>query len=574
MPEFTFSSQLTIMKIKTTDEYKPFGTKMNILLLMADQFRFDAMRCAGNTSIHTPNLDELAASGQRFTHAFTPSPVCVAARMSLITGQRIKQTHFAGNGCLSTAEPVLPTLMNSLHDAGYRTQAVGKMHFRGKHYGFHDIKSQEECPDTLIDDDYLLFLQKHDIRTRFPHGYRNLLYFQPQTTALPEPFTPETWVANQSMKFLTDHLRNRGSKPFFLWSSWIAPHPPFAACEPYDTMYSPDEVDWPDYTNRPLSDLPETVWSNRARLDGALLDPERMRRIKALYYGKVSHVDDCVGRLLRHLEELGLADDTIVIFTSDHGEMLGDHGLAQKQVPYEASIRIPFIVRWPKVTQSGQTSADLVTLLDLFPTLIDALDLPYAGNIASLAGKSLYHSVKNSDTSITARCLSTNRNRIFIDLYSGKNRWIAVRTHDKKYVAWASGGREEFYDLVSDPNEHHNLADQQPEQAAQFRAEVINWERANGLSDTLDEDKLKTYPESAPPTEQACRGVVINQGQWAENWFIDEQADSCQQKSVETYAEAIRSALSKETFDLNSLSVETYMQKTGHPITDIVQEKK
>ena len=142
MLRFTFSSELTIMEIKIVNVYKPSGTKMNILLLMADQFRFDAMRCAGNRCIYTPNLDELAASGQRFTHAFTSSPVCVAARMSMITGQRIRQTHFVGNGCSSSAEPVLPTLMHSLHDAGYQTQAVGKMHFRGKHYGFHDIKSQ------------------------------------------------------------------------------------------------------------------------------------------------------------------------------------------------------------------------------------------------------------------------------------------------------------------------------------------------------------------------------------------------------------------------------------------------
>ena len=126
------------------------------------------MCCAGNTCIHTPNLDELAASGQRFTHAFTPSPVCVAARMSLITGQRMRQTPFVGNGCLSPAEPVLPTLCTPYTTQAYRTQAVGKMHFRGNRYGFHGIKSQEECPDSLIDGDYLLFLQEHSIR----HGSR------------------------------------------------------------------------------------------------------------------------------------------------------------------------------------------------------------------------------------------------------------------------------------------------------------------------------------------------------------------------------------------------------------------
>ena len=197
---------------------------MNILLLMADQFRFDAIRCIGNQRIQTPHLDTLAASGKLFTHAFTPSPVCVAARMSMISEQRISRTHFVDNQCFPPATLLLPTLMTSLRGAGYRTQAVGKMYFQGKHYGFHYIKTQDECPRVRIDDDYLMFLKENGTPTRFAHGYRNLLYFQPQPTALLEQFTPEAWV--------TDHLRYCGSQPFFLWSSWIAPHPPFAACSP------------------------------------------------------------------------------------------------------------------------------------------------------------------------------------------------------------------------------------------------------------------------------------------------------------------------------------------------------
>jgi len=538
---------------------------MNILLLMADQFRFDAIRCAGNQQVQTPNLDALAASGQLFTHTFTPSPVCVAARMSMITGQRISRTHFVGNQCLSPATPVLPTLMTTLHDAGYRTQAVGKMHFQGQHYGFHNIKTQEECPRVRIDDDYLMFLKENGIRTRFPHGYRNLLYFQPQTTALPEQFTPEAWVADQSIQFLTDHLRYRGSQPFLLWSSWIAPHPPFAACSPYDQMYSPDDIDLPDYMNRPLSDLPETVWSSRARLDGAHHDPDRMRRIKALYYGKVSHVDACIGRLMQHLDQLGLFENTIVIFTSDHGEMLGDHGLAQKQVPYEASIRIPFIIRWPHLTQPGQISHDLVSLLDLFPTLIETMELPYPGDVGDLAGESLYRCQIEADNSSGHR-LGTDRERIFIDLYSGKQRWVAVRSRQQKYIAWASGGREELYDLVADPQEHHNLVCQRPEQIVSFRTEMANWERINGLPDTLEGDRLRSYPEAKPPTEEACRGVVINQGRWPRNLPAEER------DTVETYTTAIRSALSKETFDPTKLSVDSYVQQTEHPVMDILED--
>ena len=317
--------------------------KYNILLLFADQFRFDAMGCAGNQKIHTPNLDALAASGERFSQAFTPNPVCVPARMSFITGHYGSRTHFVDNEKLPGPEPVLPTIMTCLHDAGYHTHGVGKMHFRGKSYGFHKLETQEEGAtiNYRIDDDYLMFLKANQIKTRYPHGYRNLLYFQPQTNAMPEEFSPEAWVADRSIAFLQNHLRYRGDTPFFLWSSWIAPHPPFAACEPYASMYSPDDMELPYYAERPLSDLPAPAWPHRGRLDGALHDPERMRRIKALYYGKVSHVDHSLGRVLQELERLGLAENTIVIFSSDHGEMLGDHGLSQKNVPYEPSSPYP-----------------------------------------------------------------------------------------------------------------------------------------------------------------------------------------------------------------------------------------
>ncbi|MFC1715253.1 sulfatase [Candidatus Poribacteria bacterium] len=529
------------------------GEKYNILVLFSDQFRFDAMGCAGNEIIQTPNLDGLAKSGCHFTNAFTPTPVCVPARLSFITGHRGSRIRFMRNGKLPGPEPALPTLMTCLHDVGYRTQAVGKMHFRGKYYGFHGIESQEECPDFRIDDDYLMFLKASNIRARFPHGYRNLLYFQPQTSAMPEEFSPEAWVADRSIHFLRDHLRYRGSKPFFLWSSWIAPHPPFAPCEPYASMYRSEDMEFPYGTQRPLSDLPASTWPHRARLDGAHHDPDRMRRIRALYYAKVTHADHCVGRVLRELDSLGLSENTIVIFTSDHGDMLGDHGLSQKNVPYEPSAHVPFIVRWPGVTRANTAKNDLINLIDVMPTLIDGLDLQYPKEYGPLPGSSLYSPEK----------LSSDRETVFVDYGYGRDRWVSVRDRTHKYAAWASGGREELYSMVDDPEEMHNLISSQPEKASELRALVVDWEKKYGLPDSLDGNRLRAFPEPEPPAEEDCRAVAINQGRWAENLPDDEK------HTVESYEEAMSKALAKERFRLDNLSIKEYVEKTGNPIDKI-----
>lgn len=155
----------------------------NILVLMTDQQRFDALGCANNPHKKTPNLDALAASGVHFTQAVTP--ICVATRLSFITGHRIAPHRRPANAPLPGPIPKLPTLMSLLAQKGYWTQGIGKMHFKGRHFGFHDIQSMDECPTHRIDDDYLQYLHTNSIKTRFPQGIRDLLYYQPQTNAMP-----------------------------------------------------------------------------------------------------------------------------------------------------------------------------------------------------------------------------------------------------------------------------------------------------------------------------------------------------------------------------------------------------
>lgn len=504
----------------------------NILFLMADQHRWDAMGCAGDAKIRTPHLDRLAESGVRFTQACTPTPICAAARHSLITGHRNSRTRFVDNGKLPGPAPEWPTIMSLLQEQDYRTHAVGNLFFHGRRYGLESLDALEGATvRARIDDDYLMYLKNQGIRTRYARGVRSILYYQPQTSGIPEEHSPSAWITNRSVEFLRDHVRYRGDRPFFLWTSWLAPHPPFAPPEPYDAMYDPDEMDLPIYPERPLATLPSTTWGHRARLDGAHLDPDRIRRIRALYYGMTTQVDDGIGRLMHELNELGLADNTVIIYCSDHGDMLGDHGLSQKCVPYEASVRIPMMMRWPGRTEAGRVCHDLVGLTDIMPTLIDGLGLEYPDAHEYPTGGSLLGQPGGG--------LAHERDAYAIDFGHGPTRWVALRTREHKYIRWAMGDREELYDLRADPEERHNLASSQPELAAQWCRRLMAWECGEGLG-SEHEGGMPTFPE-VPVPEEPLPNCAMGEAVWPENLPADE-ADT-----VESYAEAFTRAIAKET---------------------------
>ncbi|MFW6039350.1 MAG: sulfatase [bacterium] len=519
----------------------------NILFLMADQHRWDAMGCAGNPKIQTPHLDRLAASGVRFSNACTSTPICAAARHSLITGHRNSRTHWIDNQKLPGPAPEWPTIMSLLHEQGYRTHAVGNLFFHGRHYGLQSIESLEGATlQTRIDDDYLMHLKAQGIRTRCPRGLRSLLYYQPQTSGMPEAHSPSTWITNRSVAFLRDHVRYRGEWPFFLWTSWLAPQPPFAPCEPYDAMYGPDDMDLPIYPDRPLSTLASGAWSHRARLDGAHLDPPRIRRIRALYYGMISQVDDGVGCLLDELDRLGLADNTIVIYCSDHGEMLGDHGLSQKCVPYEASVRVPLLLRWPAQTEPGRVCEDLVGLTDLMPTLCAGLGLEYPCEHEQPPGESLLGRAGGG--------LASERDVYCIDFGHERTRWLALRTQDHQYVRWAAGGREELYDLRADPHECDNLAESNAELTADFRARAMAWEAQYGFPEA---GEMPTHPEPRAP-EEPLPNRMMGEAPWPDNLPEDEAG------TIESYAEAFTRAIAKETcLSPDKLSLRQFKQAGG-----------
>ncbi len=411
---------------------------------MADQHRADVMGCSGNPCVKTPNLDSLAQSGMRFDSAFSPMPLCVPARSMLLTGRYGHKTGVNRNPDYLPEHFIrFPQFLN---EKGFYTEAIGKMHFRParNHNGFQRMQLMEEIAEYRQDDEYMKFLNENGFGDIYaPHGLRSENYLKPQKSQVPEEFHGTTWVADRTIEF----LKKNKNRKFFCWSSFIEPHPPFQLPEEYLNMYSPDDVPSPAKGK----DEPDSIYMGGInathRQFAENLPEEEVQLMRAQYYACVSHLDYHIGRILDSLDELGLGENTIVIYLSDHGEYLGDHGLWGKGACfYDSALKIPFIIRWPGKTVPGTVSGQYVSLLDFFPTLMGMIG--YEGDKSEYPGMNLAEHIKNSDSSI-------ERDFIFGELY--ENQYMAL-CPDWKYNYYVSGAFEELYDRKNDPGEINNLA--------------------------------------------------------------------------------------------------------------------
>ncbi len=523
----------------------------NILFMMVDQMRADYMACAGNSWIQTPGLDRLAAEGTRFSQCVTPVPVCMAARHTFMTGQRCA-THGRFGNNMPDPDPLHYTLMQLLGFAGYRTQAVGKMHFRPvrRHHGFHRMELMEEIPDYRQDDEYLMYLKENGYgHKREVHGVRNMLYHLPQVSVIPEEHHGNTWVADRTIDFLSE---NR-DKPFFCWSSWIAPHPPWNAPEPFASMYANEDMPLPINYDRDIETIPPQKRGIVNFADMGYAPSERLQRVKALYSGSISHIDKGVGRILRALDELGLAENTLVVFTSDHGEMLGDNGQWQKSSPNEASACVPLLARLPGRLDAGAVRDDLVSLLDLMPTMLDVAGVDYPGEPA-LPGDSLL--------GLEGGGLAEKREDYVTEHGRAPNRWLSLRGHTWKYNYWMADGWEELYDLDNDPNELNNLLlgdvnAANRECADAMRAKLTEWESVHGFEDSLDKNgALKNFGRPAP--DHTRMGTNNQFPRWVPRLPDDERA------LMESPGETVLNAIRKEdTFALEEINLKAFKENGG-----------
>jgi len=429
----------------------------NILLLYTDQQRRDSMGCYGNPLARTPHLDRLAAQGVRFDHCYVQAPVCMPSRMSLLTGQYCSSTGIGCNG------PKLPesaiTLPSLLHTHGYETAQIGKLHFWPHSRRCHRDPHPRYHFDTLLlsdepgcyDDAYIKWVEAIDpaqvplCRVKMPpaaedagrtnaspHGRRT---DEPYAFDGPEALTHSSFVASEVSRFLR---QQRNGKPFFCIGGFYAPHAPLNPPQRFIDQFDPAQMPLPV-----LSDQEQMAEFLKGHSD------DHWRRVVAHYLALVSHVDDCVGQILATLDACGLADDTIVVFTSDHGEYLGDHGRVGKGMPGQDCIaRVPMLMRFPGRFPEGKVVDDLIEAVDWTPTM-----LHYAAVQAPriVQGRSLHHALEDADP--------TPRDDVLVESFFPHGRRSAtVKTRTHTYSC-NSAGRELLFDRTRDPHEGTNVAD-------------------------------------------------------------------------------------------------------------------
>lgn len=494
-------------------------TKPNFVFIITDQQRWDHVGCNGNAQIKTPHLDQLAAAGISLDRHYCNHPLCTPSRASLITGRYPRSNRVYDNGCsLSTNEVTLPQVLSG---AGYDTRAVGKLHLSswlepnaqslesqsfwasGKgpeepvpyagfdaveictrhinpHTGHYGVWLRKEHSEVV--DDWDSYLTPHSSEA-------------PQTFdwALPPELHANAWVADRSCSYIRQQAN--GDRPFFLHVGFPDPHHPFRAPDPWGTMYNPAAIDLREqdqgsHDSRP----PEYAAYMRGDLNSAVLGVgdfntsdlrsltrEQLQVIHAKTYGMVSFVDEQVGRIVETLRETGQLDNTYIIFTSDHGDLMGDFGLILK-APFllEGLVKVPMIVAGPGI-RAGQRSSDLTAHIDLMPTFLAAAGVsPPQG----LEGGSFLPLLDGTG--------SSGRQRVLIEClhqFQFDRNVKSIVTDDAKLICWGGQSYGELYDLANDPRESCNLWDEP------------SWQRRkNQLLEHLLHELLKTENVLPLPT--------------------------------------------------------------------------
>jgi len=463
--------------------------KPNILLILTDQQRFDTIGALGSPNIKTPALDRICKAGTAFTSAYSPSPVCVPARCSLHYGQYPMHTGCYDNDWKMPARR--PSFMKVLTDAGYRTHGIGKCHFvPDKHAmrGFQTREVQEEVPPRDSDDYTHLLEKKGWGELPEPHGVRGEMYYVPQVSQLPAQLHPTQWVGDRSVAFIKKQKDRK--KPWMLFSSYIHPHPPFAPPAPWHKLYRSFNLPHPNVPKDPESlQTYANRQQNRYKYRDQGLDKHLVRNIKAHYYACISFIDHQVGRILDTLEETGQLENTLILFSSDHGELLGDYNCFGKRSMHDACARVPLLAALPGRFKKGKRCDAPASLVDLMPTMLAAAGCDAEG--LAMDGVDLHTLLDESST----------RDAVFSQ-YRAEGTAIYTMVTDRwKYVYSAPDRKEFLFDRVNDPLETRNRAGLASTRKTleKLRARTIAWLKAGGESAALEGDGWRRYPKLVVP---------------------------------------------------------------------------
>lgn len=442
----------------------------NVLVLMTDQHRADLMSCAGNDTVQTPNMDRIARRGVRFENAYAPYPVCVASRMAMLTGQ-----YAHGTGVIDNTDRLpwrVRTVAHHFNSHGYLTGLIGKMHFcDAMNHGFEHYLSINDWlmylgPKVRLYADEIAShpLSEHFFRTVMDSGAgfndvedlwegpspwvghvtrRDFGSITSMASRLEAKDHLDAFVAREAAKFVRRHR----DEPFFLIAGFMKPHTPFFPPAEYAERHPIDDVVLPEPGN--IEQYPPKV---RDYFERHLRIPERRRKAgMAGYRGNLEFVDCCVGRVHDALEEEGLLEDTIVVYTSDHGEMHGAHGAFQKFCLFEPAVKVPLIVSRAGRLPAGEVSGALTEYFGLLPTL------------AELTGTEIDEAIRRDMDSLSFADLVRRPelpgpDAVFSEFgLRSRHPSYMIRTKPWKYVYHQDMG-EELYNLDEDPGENANLA--------------------------------------------------------------------------------------------------------------------
>ena len=449
---------------------KKVSRSPNFVLFVTDQQRADTIHRHGQNNVRTPHLDRLAEDGVSFTRAFCAAPMCGPARASLLSGLYPHTHGMVANrqerpGCNRIQlSPAVRLIADYLGERGYRTAYTGKWHLGtgSDRRGFKDFLvcfgQGSGDVDTLNGNDYENYVRKlgHVLTGKktgheaHPDFYDERIKCGPSRFGLADHVA--SYTCDRAVEFIRSTTRLTEDRPFILVYSCQEPHAPFTCPEPFFSMIDAGKLELP----ASLADTSGRRWLNRA--DWQLTSTEAyseadLRKMWAAYLGTVSFIDHLVGRITGALVDTGLMDNTVFMFTSDHGEMLGSHGLLLKGASfYEELVRIPLIIRSPGGS-AGETREALVSHTDLVPTMLDfaGASLPQA-----LQGESIRHILEGGSEGVRAAVPAEFHSTNWTDPPAPLRMW---RTQHWKYVESLAGEDDhELYDLVGDPGEMRNLA--------------------------------------------------------------------------------------------------------------------
>lgn len=442
----------------------------NIVLLYTDQQRFDALSANGNPEVITPNLDRLAAESINFTHCFVQHPLCMPSRASFMSGRYPSALGLTHMGVpLPQDLPVLPSL---LRQAGYYTSNIGKLHFlphsnrdhRIPHpsYGFDWLEVSDE--PGCYEDAYRAWVRRLDpsqlpflslgrppnavtwqasvgLEDGIDHEERDD-FTRPRAFRGKPEFTHSAFVARRTIDFLEQQGTAR--QPFCCVAGFYSPHSPMVAPQSFFDLYDPKALSLPDYPEN-------TTAQNENGRAASVTDEDQLRAVRHGYYAMVSEVDFWVGEIMSTLKKQGLDQNTIVVFTSDHGEWLGDNRRWAKDYPAPDCVsRVPLLIRWPAGMKQPSRVDGLVEAVDVLPTLLEAAGMPIPPD---LQGQSLMPCLRGDPWSGKEAALMEGSAGKCVDA-----AWRSLRTKTHHYIMHADG-RECLWDLQSDPGEYHDIGD-------------------------------------------------------------------------------------------------------------------